>query len=148
MRSVGSLPTRNTPSRTGDDVSEEQKQRTILFFSRLKLIYGKRFLVQWPDAETLRKARREWAGQVSRYSWAELERALEITKQALVDGDPDFYWPDIGRILGVARARTRAAHRVFQRALPEGEGVKRARLEAGRQGMAQIRQLMGGGHAG
>lgn len=117
----------------------------MFFFSRLQLIYGARFATQWPDERTVQLARREWAGQIDQLSWPELETALERAKHRLVDGDGDFYWPDVGRILGLARDVRCAAHRVFQRALPEGQGLKRARQAAGRQGMAQVWSVMGGG---
>lgn len=95
----------------------------------------------------MRLARREWAGQIDGLSWEQLDTALGRAKAKLMAGDGDFYWPDVGRILGLARDSHSAAHRVFRAALPEGDGVKQARRQAGRKGMARIWATLGGGHA-
>lgn len=131
----------------GDRFSQEQRRKTVLFFNRLRLIYGHRFTLQWSDEKTLRLARREWAGEVDALSWEQLEMALGRAKEKLIEGDEDFYWPDVGRILGLAKTRHPAAHRRFRRSLPEGEAVKQNRRKAGRKGMARLKALLGGNHA-
>ena len=103
--------------------------------------------MQWPDEKTIRLARREWAGEVDALSWEQLETALSRAKVKLIEGDGDFYWPDVGRILGLARDRKSAAHRAFQPALPEGDTVKQSRRKAARKGMARVWSILGGGHA-
>lgn len=147
MQSAGSSQTPTTPS-SGGNFSREQKQKTVLFFSRLQLIYGNRFSIQWGDEQTLRLARREWAKEIDELSWPQIEKALERAKSKLMAGDGDFYWPDVGRILGLAKDASGAAQRLFPKALPEGEATKRARRTAGLKGMAGVWSLMGGGHAG
>lgn len=147
MQSADSSQTPTTPSSVGN-FSREQKQKTVLFFSRLQLIYGNRFSIQWGDEQTLRLARREWAKEIDELSWPQIEKALERAKGKLMAGDGDFYWPDVGRILGLAKDASGAAQRLFPKALPEGEATKQARRTAGRKGMAGVWSLMGGGHAG
>lgn len=147
MQSAGNSQTPTTPS-SGGSFSREQKQKTVLFFSRLQLIYGNRFSIQWSDEKTLMLARREWAKEIDELSWPQIEKALERAKARLISGDGDFYWPDVGRILGLAKEASGAAQRLFPRALPEGEVTKQARKTAGRKGMAGIWSVMGGGHAG
>lgn len=147
MKSAGNSQTPTTPSSDGN-FSTEQKQKTVLFFSRLQLIYGNRFSIQWSDEKTLRLARREWAKQIDELSWPQIEKALERAKGKLMAGDGDFYWPDVGRILGLAKDASGAAQRVFPRALPEGEATKQARKSTGRKGMAGVWSVLGGGHAG
>lgn len=93
-------------------------------------------------------ARREWAGEVDSLSWDELEKALSRAKAKLMAGDDDFYWPDVGRILGLSREGACAAHRRFQRSLPESDAVKQSRQNAARKGMAGVWSMLGGGHAG
>jgi len=119
----------------------------VLFFNRLRLIYGHRFAVQWPDEQTVKLARREWAREIDSLSLEELEKALERAKAKLVEGDGEFYWPDVGRILGLAKEGRAAAHKVFRPALPPSEAVVGARKKAGRQGMARVWQALGGSHA-
>ena len=119
----------------------------MFFFSRLQLIYGARFSAQWPEEQSLQHARREWAGHIDRLTWPELELALERAKNRLVEGDTDFYWPDVGRILGLGKSSRCAAHRVFQPALPEGDSLKQARRVKGRKAMAGIWSVLGGRHA-
>ncbi|WP_339624361.1 hypothetical protein [uncultured Marinobacter sp.] len=147
LQSSDNSPIRTTRSGTGDRFTQEQKAKTVLFFNRLQLIYGRRFGVQWPDEKTLRLARREWAGEIDALSVEQLETALARAKRRLIEGDADFYWPDVGRILGLARERRSAAHRVLPPALPEGECVRRARQQAARRGMARVWQVLGGAHA-
>lgn len=147
LQSSDNSPIQTTHSSTGDRFSEEQKRKTVLFFNRLQLIYGHRFTVQWPDEKTIRLARREWAGEVDALSWEQLETALSRAKGKLIEGDGDFYWPDVGRILGLARDRKSAAHQTFQPALPEGDTVKQSRRKAARKGMARVWSILGGGNA-
>lgn len=148
MQSGDSSPTRSTHSTTGEDrFTPEQKRKAVFFFGRLQLIYGSRFVSQWPDERTVQLARREWAGQIDALSWPQLGKALERAKGRLIDGDSDFYWPDVGRILGLGRDAHCAAHRVFQRALPEGDCLKQARWTAGQKGLSRVWAVMRGGHA-
>lgn len=148
MRSGSISQTRNTHTTTGPDpYTDDEKQKTVLFFNRLVLIYGKRFEIQWPDEKTLKKGKKEWAREIGKLSWQEIEQALARAKQRLIDGDGDYYWPDIGRILGLARDSRCAAHRVFRRALPEGDCLKQARRAAGHKGLSQVWAAMRGGHA-
>jgi hypothetical protein len=143
----GSSQTPTTQCRTGDNFTREQKQKTVLFFNRLQLIYGNRFTVQWPDEKTVMLGRREWAHQIDELTWDQVGQALERAKAKLIAGDGDYYWPDVGRILGLAKDNRCAAYQVFDVALPEGDGVKQARQKAGRQGMSGVWALMGAGHA-
>jgi len=119
----------------------------VFFFNRLQLIYGHRFTVQWPDEKTIKLARREWAHEVDALSVDELEKALQRAKAKLIEGDGDFYWPDVGRILGLAKEHRAAAHKAFQPALPAGEAVVSARRKMARKGMAKAWQALGGAHA-
>ena len=119
----------------------------MFFFNRLQLIYGHRFTVQWPDEKTIKLARREWAHEVAALSVDELEKALQRAKAKLIEGDGDFYWPDVGRILGLAKEHRAAAHKAFQPALPAGEAVVSARRKMARKGMAKAWQALGGAHA-
>lgn len=147
LQSRNNSQTPTTRSTTGDRFTREQKVKTVLFFNRLQLIYGHRFTVQWPDEQTVKLARREWAREIDSLGMEELEKALERAKVKLVEGDGDFYWPDVGRILGLARESRAAAHKVFLPALPPSEAVVSARRKAGRQGLAKVWQALGGGHA-
>jgi len=119
----------------------------VLFFSRLQLIYGHRFTVQWPDEKTIKLARREWAHEIDTLTVDEIEKALQRAKARLIEGDGDFYWPDVGRILGLAREHRAAAHKAFQPALPAGEAVVTARRKMARKGLAKAWQALGGAHA-
>jgi hypothetical protein len=147
LQSRSNSQTPTTHSTTGDRFTREQKVKTVLFFNRLRLIYGHRFAVQWPDEQTVKLARREWAREIDSLGMEELEKALERAKAKLVEGDGDFYWPDVGRILGLARENRTAAHKVFPPALPPSEAVVSARRKAGRQGLAKVWQALGGSHA-
>lgn len=112
------------------------------FFSRLRLIYGSRFSSQFATEDAVRFARREWAKQIGRYSDEELAMALDRVKQRLVKQDSQFYWPDVGAVLSLARTRISAAHKVRRPALPEPEQVMEARREVGRRGMKRIRAML------
>ena len=72
---------------------------------------------------------------------------MERTKNRLVEGDTDFYWPDVGRILGLGKSSRCAAHSVLQPALPEGDSLKQDRRVKGRKAMAVIWSVLGGRHA-
>ena len=147
LQSRGNSQTPTTQSTTGDRFTQEQKAKAVLFFSRLQLIYGHRFTVQWPDEKTIKLARREWAHEIDTLTVDEIEKALQRAKAKLIEGDGDFYWPDVGRILGLARDNRAAGHKPFQPALPAGEAVVNARRKMARKGLAKARQALGGVHA-
>lgn len=147
LQSRDSSQTPTTQSTTGDRFTREQKAKAVLFFSRLQLIYGHRFTVQWPDEKTIKLARREWAHEIDTLTVDEIEKALQRAKAKLIEGDGDFYWPDVGRILGLAREHRAAAHKAFQPALPAGEAVVSARRKMARKGLAKARRALGGAHA-
>lgn len=92
-------------------------------------------------------ARREWAKDLGDLTWDELEGALDRAKARLKSGDADFYWPDVGRIVGLAREKRTAAYRVFDKALPETEATVMSRRRAGRKAMAGVWAIMGGRYA-
>ncbi|WP_339779880.1 hypothetical protein [uncultured Marinobacter sp.] len=119
----------------------------MLFFNRLRLIYGHRFTLHWPDEETVKLARREWAKDLDELTWEELENALGRAKARLMAGDSDFYWPDVGRIVGLARDNRTAAYQAFPPASPQSEAQVSARRKAGRKAMAGVWAVMGGAHA-
>jgi len=148
LRSADSSQTPSTHSTTGEDqFTKEQKAKTVMFFGRLQLIYGHRFAVQWPDEVTVRRARREWAMEIDRLTWEQLQKALNAAKAKLMDGDPDYYWPDVGRILALGLENRSPAHKPFKPGLPVTEDVKAARKVAGQRHMGKIWQMMGGRHA-
>lgn len=137
----------STHSTTSEGFTAEQKRKALLFFNRLRLIYGHRFTLHWPDEETVKLARREWAKDLDELTWEELESALSRAKARLMAGDGDFYWPDVGRIVGLARDKRTAAYQVFDRALPVGKEQVSQRRKAGRKGMAGVWAVLGGSYA-
>lgn len=108
----------------------------------MRLIYGGRFSHQFPDEDSLRLARREWARQIGGFSDEELARALERTKRRLAEGDQEVYWPDIGLVLSLARDRRRNLHQVFPSRLPEPDWLKERRRTISRKGMHRIKAMM------
>ena len=46
LQSSDNSPIQTTHSSTGDRFTQEQKRKTVLFFNRLQLIYGR--LISWP----------------------------------------------------------------------------------------------------
>lgn len=147
LQSTDNSLIQSTHSTTSEGFTAEQKRKAILFFDRLRLIYGHRFAVHWPDEETVILARREWAKDLDVLTWGELESALDRAKARLMAGDGDFYWPDVGRIVGLAKEKRTAAYHVFERALPVGREQIAQRRKAGRKGMVNVRALLGGAYA-
>ena len=103
--------------------------------------------MQWPDEQTVKLARREWAKDLDELTWDELEKALNRAKAKLMAGDDDFYWPDVGRIVGLARDNRTAAYHAFPPASPQSDAQVSARRRAGRKAMAGVWAALGGSHA-
>src|SRR5690554_3965022 len=61
LQSTDNSLIQSTHSTTSEGFTADQKRKALLFFGRLRLIYGHRFTMQWPDEQTVKLARREWA---------------------------------------------------------------------------------------
>lgn len=82
--------------------SEAERDATAYFFLRLKNIYGGKYLAAYPDEESVRLAKREWAKQIGQYSREDIDRMFDMVKQQQAKGDEEYQWPNIGLILGAA----------------------------------------------
>lgn len=105
-----------------------------MFFSRIQTIYGKgRCRTLFENDDELKIMRREWAKTLGQFAMEQLEQIMTRLKQKLAEGDPDYRFPDIARILALATEPQRdPAHKVFPIGLPEPEWRKKQRIECGR----------------
>lgn len=111
-----------------------------MFFARLPLVFGRsKCHALWKSAEDLQLVRREWAPLIGEFSLADLERALDKAKKHRVSGDPDFQWPDVAKLLSLAKQHAEvAAHRLAPRALPEPDWAREKRRESGARHMRAL----------
>jgi len=75
------------------------------FFLRLETSYGQKFWTQFSDEKTVLLTKREFAGRITKHSREDLHTAIELMKERRENGDKDFEWPDIPKILGLLSNR-------------------------------------------
>ena len=135
--------------RNGDaGPSEETKAKAQAFFARLVTVYGEsRTKTLWRNQEQFRLTRREWADRVGELSWEQLETVFRRLKDRLEAGDPDFYWPDVARVLRLAQDSDspKACHQQYRSPrLDEPDWLKRQKREAGKLAAATSVAVMKG----
>jgi len=138
-----------TPSTTGirGAFTEDEKQKVAVFFSRLTTIYGRgKVKSLWGDSEDqLKVMRKEWAKTIGKFSFEGLDIIFDRLRQKLADGNPDYTWPDIPKVLRLARTNCRhASHQVLPRGLPEPESVKQRRMARGRLATQTVKAVLAG----
>ena len=111
----------------------------MLFFGRLKFIYSGTWETVYPDERTLQLARREWADQITQFSFDELAKGLDKLKERMVNHDPDYAWPNIGKILGLVRDQKDAQLALCHKPFPESKKLTQAQKELGK---TKIRALL------
>ena len=137
------LQTRQNSSETPRGFSDVEIQASKYFFARLRTIWGAgKFNQQWPTEEDMRLARREYAKEIGRHTKDEIDAALEHAKKQKANGDPEFEWPDISRILSGAKRYACAAHRVYIPPPPESEEKKQARLLRAERGITELKRIL------
>lgn len=117
-----------------------------MFFSRIQTIYGKgRCKTLFEDDAELAIMRREWAKTLGQFAMEQLETIMTRLKGKLAEGDPDYRFPDIARILALTNEPKRdPSHKTFPRGLPEPEWRKQERLERGRIASKTCMAVMSG----
>lgn len=82
--------------------SEDDKDAIAYFFMRLQNTYGvAQMQSQWPDAESLSLARREFGMQIAKFSREEMSKAFDLVHKEKRAGNSRFEWPDIDAIIGL-----------------------------------------------
>ncbi|WP_169828918.1 hypothetical protein [Marinobacterium jannaschii] len=135
-----------TGSRRSTTNSPEDEQKRIKvdqFYSKLRAVYGKaKYDSQFADAEDLKRSKRNWANEINKLTATQYNLGFKELKKLLQNGDPDYQWPDIGKVIGLCtRAeRLKAAHKIFT-PLPKPEKTDEQRqrgnehLEALKRGL-------------
>jgi hypothetical protein len=148
--SQSSLRTLSTQGRTSDEspFTPEQIDKTIAFFARIVTVYGRsRAKTLWGDSdEQLQIMRREWAKIIGSLTVDQMESIFTRLKDRLSEGDDDYKWPEIPRMLSLLKAdKPSAAHKVFPRGLPEPEWRKEQRRTVGKIASQTAMAVMRGG---
>ncbi|MER2492335.1 hypothetical protein [Catenovulum sediminis] len=88
----------NTHSETFDETG---KALTVMFFSKLKTTFGKKFEIQFKGEKGLQQARREWYSEISKLNVEAINRGFEKLKHRMIEQDPDFEWPDVAKAIAL-----------------------------------------------
>ena len=138
---------------TTGQLTSDQRDSVAYFFLRLANVYGSKYLQQWPNEEAIKLAKREWATQIGAYGRSQIDAMFNYTKSQLVAGEPDWQWPEIGRILGCANQSWE--HKRIERAEEEWRGIRNEwrlgdltkqerRKQAAKRELAKMKSLFGG----
>ncbi len=93
----------NTQCKTSDKFEEHGKALTVLFFSRLKTVYGRKYDMQFKNESEVRFARREWYSEIAKLTVESINNGFEKLKQKLLDESPDYNWPDVSKIIALCK---------------------------------------------
>lgn len=101
--SVSELPPRSQTSTTSSELSVEERQRVNAFFALIKTLYTRRFDSEFSDEATLRRSKRAWMGQILALTPEQERTGFDLLRRRLVSAgrDDEFYWPDVGKIIGL-----------------------------------------------
>jgi hypothetical protein len=75
------------------------------FYLRLETTYGQKFWTQFSDEKTVSLSKREWAVNILKHSREDLHDAIEQVKSLREQGNEDYEWPEIPKILGLLNNR-------------------------------------------
>lgn len=99
----GSTAIQNTQCKTSSQFEEEGKALTVIFFARLKTVYGRKYDTQYKNENEVRLARREWYSEISKLTVNQIETGFAKLKIKIVDGEDDYSWPNIANIIGLCK---------------------------------------------
>ena len=130
--------------------SDDDKDAIAYFFMRLQNTYGTaKMQSQWPDAESLSLARREFGKQIAKFSREEMAEAFDLVHKEKRAGNDRFSWPDIDAIIGLLTnegvftgSAGTLAHKPYVAELPTCTAAERKEFAA--KGIAELRGLFDG----
>lgn len=103
----------HSPSKQYD---AEERERVDKFYTLIRTAWGDgKFRQQFIDADDLRRSKRYWAPEILQHSLDDLARAVEVSRQRRMQGNPRYDWPDIAVILGVIGEQPTDTERQQQR---------------------------------
>jgi hypothetical protein len=164
MDTTSELSIRNALTKSQRQHGEQRRtigdhERNLIngFFARLRVIYLTKYAQAFPDEESVKFAKREWAQQITAYTHEELNIKLERLKNGLINVEP-YCWPNIGSILAIPLKDTLSptgfnsgaylpADEVLERLLPpklDSDDAKSRRTETGNAALEAMRSLLSG----
>ena len=132
------------PRRT---IGEDERNLINQFFARLRVIYGAKYGQAFPNEDSVRYAKREWAQQIVAYSADELHIKLERLKNGLINHEP-YCWPNLGSVLAIPLRDTVSPTGVNAAAylpapdLPKLTSPKERRQAAGEAAIKALRDML------
>ena len=143
-------PVISTTTQKLQTFSDDDKDAIAYFFMRLQNTYGTaKMQSQWPDAESLSLARREFGKQIAKFSREEMAEAFDLVHKEKRSGNDRFSWPDIDAIIGLLTnegvftgSAGTLAHKPYVSELPTCTAAERKEFAA--KGIAELRGLFDG----
>ena len=130
--------------------SEDERDAVGYFFMRLSNMYGvSKIQSQWPDSESLRNAKREYAKDIGRFTREEISHAFDLAHKQKQEGSSRLDWPDVDAILGLIKntgmtgSWGTAAHRLYKPEQFIGRGTKEDRRKAAISAIADLKNILG-----
>ena len=125
---------------------DSEKDSIAYFFMRLQNTYGvSRMQSQWPDADSLQLARREYGKRIAKFSREEINKAFDLTHTEKESHHKRFEFPDVDAILGLLTnsgvftgSGGTLSHRLYKPEELLGVGTKEDRKKLG---LAEIQKL-------
>ena len=125
----------------------EDIDRVGYFFLRIKNIYGSAMIKRtWPDDESMKMAKREYAPQIVKYTRKQIHKGFERLKAAREQGEHEFI--NVDAVIGLIKNNNEitgswgtGAHRMYKPENLIGQGTEEGRQKAGTKALAEMREL-------
>lgn len=116
---------------------------------RLQNCYGvAKVKSQWPDAESLQLARREFGGMISKFNREQINNAFDLAHLEKRSGNDRYLWPDIDAILGLLTndgvftgSAGSLSHRLYKPEDLIGHGTKEERKAAAKIELDKLKDI-------
>ena len=125
----------------------DEKDRVGYFFLRLGNIYGAGQMErQWPDDESMKLVKREYAAEIVRFSREQIHNGFERLKTAREQGEYEFINVDaaIGFIKNeheITGSWGTGAHKIFKPEKLIGQGTEEGRQKAGEKALGDMKGM-------
>lgn len=119
-----------------------EERRVNDFFAKMRVVWGNgAYNQQFGTPEDLRFAKREFYNAILKPTDEELTMAFDHARKMIGEGDPDWRYPHVERILEGAKRYISPSHRLLPPPVEHSESKKKAMRENGKHHIQNLKNL-------
>jgi hypothetical protein len=130
-------------SSTTSSLTEWELKQVNAFFALIRSAYPRQFDTEFGDVQVLNHAKRFWMRDILDLTQEQMDKGFKDLRKRRVQGDEDFKWPDIGRVIGLCRnaAKRDPAHKPFPKL--DRLAPSREAKQVGREALSNLKAMVG-----